>query len=101
MIFKLFQVRPAMQSWRITLTCSWLMRVLFVATIAAAVLGGCGNAKKQDAPVVLGGGRTAAGAIFVATLQPTKRCPLEVRIVEAGLANMLCYSIFEDPVRPK
>ena len=78
-----------------------LMRVLFAATVAAAVLGGCGGVKKQADPVVLGSGRTAAGTTFVATLQPTSRCPLEVRIVEAGLANMLCYSNFEHPARPK
>lgn len=78
-----------------------LMRVFSAATVAAAVLGGCGGAKNQADPAVLGSGRTAAGAIFVATLQPTSKCPLEVRIVEAGTANMLCYSIFEQPVRPK
>jgi len=77
------------------------MRMLFAATVAVAVLGGCGGAKKEADPVVLGSGRTAAGTVFVATLQPTSRCPLEVRIVEAGFANMLCYSIFEHPVRPK
>jgi hypothetical protein len=86
---------------RMTLTCSRLMRVLFAATVAAAVLGGCGGATKQGDPVVLGRGRTAAGGIFVATLQPTSKCPLGVRIVETGIANMLCYSIFEEPVRPK
>ncbi len=77
------------------------MRVLFAATLASAILGGCGGAKKQADPVVLGRGRAAAGTIFVATLQPTRRCPLEVRVVEAGLADKLCYSIFEQPVRPK
>lgn len=85
---------------RMTLSRSRLM-CLFAATVAAAVLGGCGGAKKQTAPVVLGRGQTAAGSIFVATLQPTSKCPLEVRILEAGIANMLCYSIFEQPVRPK
>lgn len=86
---------------RMTLSRPWLMRGLFAATVAAAVLGGCGGAKNQTAPAVLGRGRTAAGTIFVAMLQPTSKCPLEVSIVETGIANMLCYSIFEQPVRPK
>ncbi len=84
-----------------TLSRPWSMRVFFAVTVAAAVLGGCGGAKRQAGPVVLGRGRTATGAFFVATLQPTSKCPLGVRIVEAGLANMLCYSVFEQPVRPK
>jgi hypothetical protein len=78
-----------------------LMRVLFAAMIVAATVGGCGDTKSQAAMAVLGRGRTAAGASFVATLQPTSKCPLQVRIVEAGIANMVCYSIFEQPVRPK
>ena len=78
------------------------MRVFFAATVAASLLGGCGGARQQNTPFVLGSARTAAGAIFIATLQPTSKCPLEVRIVEAGSgANMLCYSSFEEPVQPK
>ncbi len=86
---------------RIALSRSQSIRALLVATVVVSILGGCGSTKKQDAPVVLGRGQTAAGAAFVATLQPTNKCPLEVRIVEAGLTNMLCYSRFEEPVRPQ
>jgi hypothetical protein len=78
-----------------------LIRVAFAATIAAATLGGCGGNREQYALVVVGHGRTAAGAAFVATLRPTKECPLGLRVVEAGIARALCYSIFEEPVRPK
>jgi hypothetical protein len=75
-----------------------------VGFMVAAVLGGCASAGSDPASsaAVLAHGRTAAGADFVATIEPTKECPLEVAVMENGVGtSKACYSILEAPARPK
>jgi hypothetical protein len=91
-----------------TVTRITSMRSASIMMIATVALCACGSqtvatADHSRQSAVIGQGRTAAGATFVATVQAAKGCALDVSISESGRPGRvaLCYARFESPSEPR